>query len=79
MKVKKRKRLANGQMGNLLQAVNMVTGEKRPLLVDSRLIVEQDINALEVLLRDHVQLAPHDCQIFIQVSELALKKKAKLA
>ena len=54
LKVKKRKRLENGTMGNLCQAVNMVSGEKCTLLVDSKLIVEQDVEGLEVVLRDYV-------------------------
>ena len=66
-------------MGNLCQAVNMVTGEKCTLLVDSKLIVEQDIAGLEVLLRDYVELAPSDCSIYIKISEKALEKKSKLA
>ena len=38
MKVKHRKRLENGQMGNVVQALNIVSGEKCVLMVDPQLI-----------------------------------------
>lgn len=34
MKVKSRKRMENGEMGSVVQAINMVTGDKSVLLVD---------------------------------------------
>lgn len=37
-------------MGNEVQAVNIISGEKCMLLIDSRLINEQDIAGLELLL-----------------------------
>ena len=40
--VKKRKRLANGEMGQLVQAVNMVTGDKCALIINPDLIDNQD-------------------------------------
>ena len=51
LKVKQRKRLDNGQMGNICQAVNIVTGEKQVILVDPRLIDEQDMAGLEKVLK----------------------------
>mgnify|MGYP006257071605 CR=1 FL=1 len=65
LKVKHRKRLANGQMGNVVQAVNMLTGDKTAILVDPKLIDDQDIPELEKLLREHVELAPSDVSIYI--------------
>lgn len=64
-------------MGNLVQAVNMVSGEKCALLVDPQLIDDQDIPGLERLLKSHVQLAPANCSIFIQISEKMLRQRAK--
>ena len=65
LKVKHRKRLANGQMGNAVQAVNMLSGDKTAILADPKLIDDQDIPGLERLLREHVQLAPSDVSIYI--------------
>lgn len=79
MKVRHRKRLENGQMGHAVTAVNMVSGEKCPLLVDPKLIDEQDIAGLERLLKNRVKLASADCSIFIQISEKMLKSQAKKA
>lgn len=64
-------------MGNVCQAQNMLTGDKVPLLVDSKLIDEQDTPEIERLLRPKVKLAPSDVSIFIMISEKDLKKKAK--
>ena len=50
IKVKQRKRLENGQMGNVCQAVNITTGEKCVLLIEPKLIDEQDIPGIENLL-----------------------------
>lgn len=77
LKVKNRKRQENGKMGNVVQASNMLTGEKCVLMVEPELIDEQDVPALEVLLRKKVDLAPSDVSIFIQISEKMLKKQAK--
>ena len=43
----------------------MISGEKCAVLVDSQLINDQDIEGLELLLREHVQLAPSKCSIYI--------------
>jgi len=77
LKVRNRKRLENGQMGHAVTAVNMVSGDRCPLLVDPKLIDDQDIAGLERLLQTRVPLAPSDCSIFIQISEKMLKSKAK--
>ena len=79
MKVKQRKRLDNGQMGNVVQAINLVSGEKCALLVDSKLLHNEDTEGLERLLKDHVELAPKGVSIYIQISEKSLRKKAKVA
>ena len=79
LKVKNRKRLENGKMGNVVQASNMLSGEKCVLMIDPRLIDEKDIPGLERMLRQHVQLAPADVAIYIQISEKLLKKQAKAA
>ena len=52
-------------MGHVCQAVNMITGDKCAILVDPQLIDKQDIAGLELLLKEHVQLAPTDCSIYI--------------
>ena len=55
-------------MGNVVQAVNMVSGDKRTiLLIESKLLEDEDIPGLEKLLSEHVQLAPRDCSIFIKI------------
>jgi DNA-binding protein YbaB len=66
-------------MGNVVQASNMLSGEKCALMIDPRLIDEKDIPALEHMLREHVQLAPANVSIYIQISEKLLKKQAKAA
>ena len=38
IKVKSRKRLENGKMGNSVQAINILSGEKCALMVDPQLI-----------------------------------------
>ena len=64
-------------MGHVVQAVNMGTDQKTAIMVDPQLIDEQDMPGLERLLRERVQLAPAGVQIFIQISEKQLRKKAK--
>ena len=54
MKVKQRKRFENGQMGNVVQAINMISGEKCVLMVDPKLLDDQDIPGLERVLKDRV-------------------------
>ena len=66
-------------MGNVCQAVNIVTGDKQAILVEPRLIDEQDMAGLENLLKEHVQLASGECSIYLQISEKALRKQAKHA
>ncbi len=65
LKVKQRKRLENGAMGNVCQAMNIVTGEKRALLVDPKLIDDQDMAGLEQILKDKVRLSPQGSSIYI--------------
>ena len=77
MKVKNRKRLQNGEMGNVVQAVNMLTDEKCSIMVSPKMIDQQDLAGLEALLRKHVQLAPSDVSIYLQISEKVLKKQAE--
>lgn len=55
----------------------MVTGEKCVLMVDPKLIDDQDLPGLERLLRQQVQLAPSDVSLYIQISEKVLRKRAK--
>ena len=43
----------------------MLTGDKTAILVDPKLIDDQDIPELERLLREHVELAPSDVSIYI--------------
>ena len=76
LKVKNRKRLVNGKFGTVIQASNILTGDKTMLMVDPKLIDEQDVPGLEKLLRDKVELADSDVSIFIQISEKMLKKRA---
>lgn len=76
LKVKNRKRLVNGKFGTVIQASNILTGDKTTLMVDPNLIDEQDVPALEKLLRDKVELADSDVSIFIQISEKMLNKRA---
>lgn len=66
-------------MGNAVQAINMISGDKCMILVDPKLIDDQDIPGLERLLKTRVQLAPADVAIYIQIAEKQLKKKAKMA
>ena len=56
----------------------MITGEKCVLMVETKLIDDQDLPALERLLRQQVQLAPSDVSLYIQISEKVLNKRAKL-
>ena len=77
MKVRSRKRLESGEMGNVVQAINMLSGEKCSLMVSPKMIDQQDHVGLERLLRKHVELAPADVSIYIQISEQLLKKQAK--
>ena len=57
MKVKNRKRLESGEMGNVVQAINMLTDEKCSIMVSPQMIDQQDLAGLESLLRKHVELA----------------------
>jgi len=66
-------------MGNVVQAVNMLSGEKCVLMVDPKLLNDQDIPGLERLLKSRVELAPADVAIYIQITEKVLRKKAKVA
>ena len=77
LKVKNRKRLESGEMGHVVQAVDMVSGDKCPLMVDPKLIDEQDIAGLERLLRKRVKLPASDVSIYIILTEKMLKKKTK--
>jgi len=54
MKVKHRKRLEDGSMGNVVQAINMISGEKCSLMVDTKLLNDQDIPGLERLLKARI-------------------------
>ena len=51
MKVKNRKRLESGEMGNVVQAINMLTDEKCSIMVSPQMIDQQDLAGLESLLR----------------------------
>ena len=64
-------------MGNVCQAMNIVTGEKRALLVDPKLIDDQDMVGLQEILKDKVRLSPQGSSIYIQISEKMLRDKAK--
>ena len=66
-------------MGHVVQAINMSTDQKTAIIVDPKLIDEQDLPGLERLLRERVQLAPSNVSIFIQISEKMLQKRAKVA
>lgn len=57
----------------------MVSGEKCGLLVDSKLLRNEDVEGLERLLKDHVDLAPKGVSIYIQINDKTLRKKAKAA
>ena len=65
LKVKHRKRLESGEMGNVCSAMNIVSGEVCALLVDPKLIDDQDMAGLELLLHKKVRLAPSDVSIYI--------------
>jgi len=52
-------------MSNVIQAVNMVTGEKAALLVEPKLIDDQDLPGLEKVLSKHVSLASANVSIYI--------------
>ena len=69
----------NGKMGHVVQALNMLSGEKRPLLMDPQLIEDQDMAAIERVLKEVVPLAPKDVTIYLQISEKHLRKAAKRA
>lgn len=79
LKVKHRNKMVDGQIKNVVQAMNLDSGEKVALIADPKLIIEQDIPGLERLLQDHVELAPADVSIYIQIEEKALRKRARAA
>ena len=57
----------------------MISGDKCMIIVDPKLLDDQDIPGLEKLLKNRVKLAPADVSIYIQIAEKQLKKKAKMA
>lgn len=65
LKVKNRKRMANGKMGNIVQAQDMITDQKCVMLVDPQLLDDRDLPGLQKLLRQHVELAPSDVSLNI--------------
>ena len=52
-----------------VEAVNIVTEEKFTLMLEPKLIDEQDQTALEEILKRHVQLDPSSVSIYMQVTE----------
>ena len=64
-------------MGNVVLAIDMITGKKCMLMVDPKLIDDQDLPGLERLLRKQVPLASSNVSLFIQISEKMLRKKTK--
>ena len=50
LKVKHRNKIVDGQIKNVVQAMNLDSGEKCALIADPKLIIDQDIPGLERLL-----------------------------
>ena len=77
LNVKARRKLEDKSMGYVVHATNMQSQESKHLLIGKQLIEEQDIAGIEKVLAQKVELAESDAQIYIQISEKMLAKKAK--
>ena len=60
-----RKRLVTGDQAIVVKASNMLTNEKCSLIVQPKMIDEQDLAGLEALLREHVELEPTGVNIYL--------------
>lgn len=63
--VKQRKRLENGEAGRLVQAVNMLSGDKCVFAAPAQALDDEDIPRLERILSSRVDLASSDVSIII--------------
>ena len=59
--------------------MDIESGEKCGLLIDSKLLDSEDVKGLERLLKEHVDLAPKGVSIYIQISAKTLRQRAKAA
>ena len=77
LKVQSRRRDEQGKMSYVVIATEMGSGARKPLLIDTKLIDEQNMPELGKLLKKNVNLAKRDVAIYIVISEKMLLKKAR--
>ena len=77
LKVQSRKRDDKGKMSYVVLATEMNSGMKKPLVIETKLIDEQNMPELGKLLKKNVNLAKRDVAIYIVISEKMLLKKAR--
>ena len=77
LKVQSRKRDKQGKMSYVVLATEMNSGMKKPLVIETKLIDEQNMPELGRLLKKNVNLAKRDVAIYIVISEKMLLKKAR--
>ena len=76
LKVQSRKRDNKNKMNYCISALNMISGEKRPMMIETHIIDGPDLPAIENILKEVVDLASSNVQILIVISEKMLAKKA---
>ena len=76
LKVQSRKRDNKNKMNYCISAQNMISGEKRPMMMETHIIDGPDLPAIENILKEVVDLASSNVQILIVISEKMLAKKA---
>lgn len=64
-------------MGYVVSVQNMATQESINVIMEKRLIEEQDTVGIEQFLQDKIELAKSDVSLYIQISEKMMAKKAK--
>ena len=64
-------------MSYVVLATEMNSGMKKPLVIETKLIDEQNMPELGKLLKKNVNLAKRDVAIYIVISEKMLLKKAR--
>lgn len=68
--VGRRKRSANGVLGNFTTAVNMVNDKRVNIFIESHLIDNQDVAHIEQVLRGAgINMADENVSIFIQIAQ----------
>ena len=77
LKVQSRRRDEQGKMSYVVIATEMGSGARKPLLIETKLIDEQNMPELGKLLKKSVNLAKRDVSIYIVISEKMLLKKAR--